>query len=68
MCFMKTLNTNITMQYGEPDPQRKSNSSLEVVTFPRINVPDYNFNMMNTWREFAAKTDQSWKKLAVSFK
>ena len=46
----------------------KSNSSLEVVTFPRINVPDYNFNMMNTLREFAAKTDQSWKKLAVSFK
>ena len=49
------------MQYGEPDPQRKSNSSLDVVTFPWI-------NMMNALYEFAAKIGQCWKKLAVSFK
>ena len=56
------------MQYGEPDPQGKSNSSLEVVTIPWINIPGYNFNMMNTLYEFVAKTGQCWKKLAVSFK
>ena len=43
------------MQYGEPVPQGKSNVSLEVVTFPWINVSDYNFNMMNTLHGFAAK-------------
>ena len=36
------------MQYGEPVPQGKSNSFLEVVTFPWINVSGYNFNIMNT--------------------
>ena len=56
------------MQYGKPDPQGKSNSSLEVVTFPCINVPGHNFNMMNTLHEFAAKIGQCWKKLAISFK
>ena len=56
------------MQYGEPVPQGKSNSSLEVVTFPWINVSGYNFNIMNTLHEFAAKPAQCWKKLAVSFK
>ena len=29
-----SLNTNITMQYGEQVPQGKYNSSVEVVTFP----------------------------------
>ena len=43
------------MQYGEPVPQGKSNSSLEVVTFPWINVSGYNFNIMNTLHESAAK-------------
>ena len=47
MCFMQTLNTNITMQYGWTVPQGKSNSSLEVVSFLCINVSDYNFNIMN---------------------
>ena len=56
------------MQYVKPDPQGKSNSSLEVVTFPCINVPVHNFNMMNTLHEFAAKIGQCWKKLAISFK
>ena len=56
------------MPYGEPDHQGKSNSSLEVVTFPGINVPGYNFKMMNALNEFAAKTGQCWKKLEVSFK
>ena len=31
MCFMQTLNTNITIQYGQSVPQGKSNSFLEVV-------------------------------------
>ena len=56
------------MPYGEPDHQGKSNSSLEVVTFPGINVPGYNFKMMNALNEFAAKTGQCWKKLEVSSK
>ena len=56
------------MQCGESDPQRKANSFLEVATFPWINVPGYNFNMMDTLHEFAAKTSQCWEKLAVSFK
>ena len=43
------------MQYGEPVPPGKSNVSLEVVTFPWINVSGYNFNIMNTLHEFAAK-------------
>ena len=47
---MQTLNTNIVIQYGEPVPQGKSNS-LEVVTFPWINVSGYNFNIMNTLHE-----------------
>ena len=51
MCFMLTLNTNTTMQFGEPVHQGKSNSSLEVVTFPWISI----FNIMNTLQEFAAK-------------
>ena len=55
------------MQYGVQVPQGKSNSSLEVVTFPWINVSGYNFNMMNTLHEFAAKPAQCGKKLAVSF-
>ena len=41
------------MQYGEPVPQGKSNSSLEVVTFPWIH-----FNVMNTLHEFATKLAQ----------
>ena len=45
MCFMQTLNTNISMQYGEPVPQGKPNSSLEVVNFSWINVSGYDFNM-----------------------
>ena len=36
------------MHYGEPVPHGKSNFSLEVVTFPRINISGYNFNIMNT--------------------
>ena len=48
MCFMQTLNTNITMQYGETVPQGKSNFSWEVVTVLWINVSDYSFNM-NTY-------------------
>ena len=55
MCFMPTLKTNITMQYGNTVPQGKSNSSLEVVTFLWINVSGCNFNIMNTLYEFAAK-------------
>ena len=43
------------MQYGDPVFQGKSNSSLEVVTFPWINVSGYNFNIMNTLHEFGAK-------------
>ena len=50
------------MQYGEPVPQGKSNSSLEVVSFPWINVSGYNFNIMNTLHELAAKPVQCWKK------
>ena len=53
---------------GEPDPHGKSNSSLEVVTFPWINVSGCDFNIMNILHEFAAKTGKCWKKLAVSFK
>ena len=53
----------MTMQYGEPVPQGKSNSSLEGVTFPWVN-----FNTINTLHEFAAKPAQCWKKIAVSFK
>ena len=55
------------MQYGEPVPQGKSNSFLEVLTSPWI-VSGYNFNIMNTLHEFAAKPAQCWKKFAVSFK
>ena len=55
------------MQYGEPVPQGKFNSSLEVVTFPWINGSGYNFNM-NLLHELLAKPAQCWKKLAVSFK
>ena len=36
------------MQYGEPVPQGKSNSSLEVVTFLWI-VSGYNFNIHNEY-------------------
>ena len=43
----------MTMQYVKPVPQGKSNSSLEVVTFPWIH-----FNIMNTLHEFAAKPAQ----------
>ena len=50
------------MQYGEPVPQGKPNSSLEVVTFPLINVSGYKFNItvciMNALREFAPKPAQ----------
>ena len=53
MCFMQTLNTNITMQHA--------------VTTRWIDVSGYSFNM-NTIHEFAAKTSKCWKKLAVSFK
>ena len=53
----------MTMQYGEPVPQRKPNSPLEGVTFSWIN-----FNIMGKLHEFAAKPAQRWKKLAVSFK
>ena len=56
------------MQYGEPVPQGKSNISLEVVTFPWINVSGCNFNIMNTLHEFAAKPAQCWKKFVVSLK
>ena len=43
------------MQYGELVPQGKSNSSLEVLTFPwPWIVSGYNFNIMNTLHEFAA--------------
>ena len=51
------------MQYGEPVPQGKSNSSLEVVTFPWINVSGCNFKIMNTLHEFAAKPAQCLKNL-----
>ena len=34
------------MQYGEPVPQGKSNSSTEVATFLWINVSGYNFNII----------------------
>ena len=61
------LNTNITVQNGEPVPA-SGNSSLEVVTFPWINVYGYNFNIMNTLHEFAAKPAQCWKKRGLSFK
>ena len=37
-------NTNITMYYGELVPEGQSNTSLEVVTFPWINVSGCNFN------------------------
>ena len=53
----------MTMQYGDPFPQGKSNSYFEDVTFTWIN-----FNIRNTLHEFAAKLAQCWKKLAVSFK
>ena len=43
------------MQYGKPVPQRKSNSSLAVVTFPWIDVFGYNCNTMNTLHEFPAQ-------------
>ena len=56
------------MQYGEPVPQGKSNSSLEVEIFPWINVSGYNFNIMNKLHESAVKPAQCWKNLAVSFK
>ena len=56
------------MQYGEPFPQGKSNSSLGIVTFPWNNVSGYNFNIMNTLHQFAAKPGKCWKKLAISFK
>ena len=68
MCFMYRLNTNITMQHGELVPQRKSNSSLEVVNFLWINASGCNFNIMNTLYELVVKSAQCWKKLAVSFK
>ena len=35
------------MQYDEPIPQGKPNSSLDGVTFPWINASVYNFNVMN---------------------
>ena len=41
------------MQYGELAPQEKPNSSLEVVTFPWINVSGYNFY---TLHEFVASS------------
>ena len=47
------------MQYGEAIPQGKSNSSLEVVTFPWINVSGHNCNIMNTLHKFVAKLAQS---------
>ena len=57
MCFfIYTLNTNISVQYGELAPQEKPNSSLEVVTFPWINVSGYTFYVMNTLHEFAASS------------
>ena len=57
MCFfIYTLNTNISVQYGELAPQEKPNSFLEVVTFPWINVSGYTFYVMNTLHEFAASS------------
>ena len=61
------------MHYGEPVPHGKSNFSLEVVTFPRINISGYNFNIMNTRHvmslyQFAVNPAQCQKKLAVSSK
>ena len=47
------------MQYGEPVPQGKCNSSLEVVTFPLINVSGHNCNIMNTLHKCVAKLAQS---------
>ena len=52
----------MTIQYGETVPQRKSNSSLEGVTFPW-----FNFNIINTLHEFAAKPAQCWKKTCSIF-
>ena len=43
------------MQYGEPVPQGKSSAFLEVVTFPWIKTSGYNFNVMSTLNEYAAK-------------
>ena len=55
------------MQYGEPVHQGNSNSSLEVLTFPEINVSGHNFNIMNTLHEFAAKPAQCWKQTCSIF-
>ena len=63
MCFSLTLNTNNIMQYSKPVPQGKSNSSLEIVTFPWIIVSGYNFKIMNTLHEFAANPAQCSKNL-----
>ena len=63
MCFLLTLKTNIIMQYSEPVPPGNSNSSLEIVTFPWIIVSGYNFKIMNTLHEFAAKPAQCSKNL-----
>ena len=41
------------MQYGDPAPQGKPSSSLEVEFYPWINVSGYYFDIMNTLHEFA---------------
>ena len=53
------------MQYGEPFPQGKSNSSFEVVTFPWINDSGYNFNIMNTLQVTISKLPAKANKIYI---
>ena len=50
ICFIKTLNTNITMQYGEPVSLGKpvEGVTLEGVTLLWINISVYNFYIIKT--------------------
>ena len=42
------------MQYGNPVPQGKPDSSLESVIYPWFSVSGYYFDVINTLQEFAA--------------
>ena len=48
---------------GEPDPHGKSNSSLEVVTFPWINVSGYDFNIMSIYMNLQPRQANVGKSL-----
>ena len=45
------------MQYGNPVPHGKLDSSLEGATYQWFSVSGYYFDVMNTLHEFAASTN-----------